>query len=134
MEKRILWIEDDARELGPLLWPLEDEGFQIDIALNASQGADMAMKNKYDIILLDILLPTGKENLVKPVEFTGIKVIEYLRKKGNKTPTIALTVVNDPDAERELFKYGIIKIITKGATLPSELMNEIKDIIEEDQL
>jgi DNA-binding response OmpR family regulator len=131
MEKRILWIEDDANELGSLFWPLEDEGFQVDIAKNASQGVRMAMQNKYDLIILDILLPTGKEKLVKPVEFTGVKVIEYLRNKGVTTPTVALTVVSDSSVESDLKKCGVIKIIPKGAILPSELKNEVKAILEE---
>jgi DNA-binding response OmpR family regulator len=129
MEKRILWIEDDARELSSLIWPLEDEGYQIDIALNATQAVEMAMKNTYDVIILDVLLPTGKKELVKPVVFTGVKVIEYLRKKGNTTPTIALTVVSDPDVELELRKYGVLKIINKGSVLPSHIKKEVESII-----
>lgn len=128
---KLLWIEDDARELKSLLWPLEDEGFEIDLAFDAMQAIDLVTINKYDIIILDILLPTGKKEILKHIEFTGVKVAEYIRNKGKNinTPMIALTVVRDSQVEKALKELNVLKIISKGSVLPSQLRNDILSII-----
>jgi len=69
--EKILWIEDDAKELAPLLWPLEDEEYEINVATDAVQAIDLLNKDTYDLILLDILLPTGQKDPSKYIEFYG---------------------------------------------------------------
>lgn len=129
MGKKILWIEDDAQELKSLVWPLEDKGYKIDFALDARQGEDLATKNKYDMIILDILLPSGEPDLSTYVEFTGVTVAERIREKRVDTPMIALTVVNEPAVVDKLKELNVLKILHKGSILPSSLMNEIEEII-----
>lgn len=129
MTKKILWIEDDARELKSLLWPLEDEGYEIDVAVDATQALELAYKNTYNIIILDILLPSGKKNQLTYEEFMGVKVAEDIRRKGINTPMIALTVVKDKEIEKVLKDLHVLKIISKGSILPSQLANDIKFLI-----
>jgi DNA-binding response OmpR family regulator len=126
---KILWIEDDARELRSLLWPLEDDGYEIDVAVDAMQARELVYKNIYDIIILDILLPSGEKDLLTYEEFTGVKVAEDIRKKGINTPMIALTVVKDKEIENTLKELNVLKIISKGSVLPSQLSKDIKTII-----
>lgn len=129
MEKRILWIEDDAIELESLTWGLKDRGYEIDVAFDAKDAISMVHKDSYDLIILDILLPTGEKNPKKSIEFPGEKLIEEIRKHGFNIPTIAITVVSDAELERRLKDFNILKMFTKGRILPSQLLAEVDDIL-----
>lgn len=129
MTKKVLWIEDDARELKSLLWPLEDEGFEIHVAKDATQALDLVLNNIYDIIILDILLPSGKKDQVEYDEFTGVTVAKEIREKGIHTPMIALTVVKDREIDKTLKELNVSKIISKGSILPTQLASDIKSLI-----
>jgi CheY-like chemotaxis protein len=129
MGRKILWIEDDARELAPLLWPLEDEGYDIYVAEDAIKAVELLNKNTYDIILLDILIPTGQKDPSDYIEYTGVTIAEYIRGHKIDTPIIVLTVVSDSGIEKKLKELNVSKIISKGSVLPTHLKKEIQTIL-----
>jgi DNA-binding response OmpR family regulator len=133
MGKKILWIEDDAYELEPLTWPLSDAGFEIHTALDAFDAINEIrdQKNKYDLIILDILLPTGEKNEINKVEYVGANLLEEIRKLDKNIPVIAFTVVRDSELHEKLNRLGVKKIFTKGAVLSSDLLNAIIKILGE---
>jgi len=61
--KRILIVEDEPAISQVCQRVLIDEGFDVDIAANGLLAQDMLSKNKYDLCLIDIRIPTmnGKE-------------------------------------------------------------------------
>uniref|UniRef100_UPI00384DF770 response regulator transcription factor n=1 Tax=Clostridium algoriphilum TaxID=198347 RepID=UPI00384DF770 len=63
---------------------LSHEGYIVDVAYNGRVGLDMAEKNEYDLILLDIMIPG----------INGIEVCRRIR-KSSQVPIIMLTAKSD---------------------------------------
>ncbi len=78
---RLLLVEDDSRVARFIKKGLEAERYQVDVATDGHHGIDMGQAGTYDLIILDIILPTT----------SGIQVCQYLRSKGIQTPILMLT-------------------------------------------
>jgi len=63
MKHRVLWIEDGAYgDLPDLIGPVVvDGGYDLDIALDATQGVEKILGNEYDCVIVDIRLPPGTD-------------------------------------------------------------------------
>src|SRR5436189_5529003 len=56
-QMRILVIEDEPRILAFLARGLEAEGFTVDGAPDGRAGVQQASRGRYDLVILDLLLP-----------------------------------------------------------------------------
>ena len=83
----ILLIEDELDVVNFVKKGLGEESFEVSVALNGVDGLEMASKNQYDIVLLDIMIP----------EKNGIEVCKEIRLKAIQTPILFLTALNTPD-------------------------------------
>ena len=83
----ILLIEDEPDVVSFIKKGLEEESFEVSVALNGIDGLDMALNNQYDIFILDIMIP----------EKNGIEVCKEIRGHGIQTPILFLTALNTPD-------------------------------------
>jgi two-component system copper resistance phosphate regulon response regulator CusR len=83
----ILLIEDEPDVVNFVKKGLGEESFEVSVALNGVDGLEMALKNQYDIVLLDIMIP----------EKNGIEVCKEIRGHGIQTPILFLTALNTPD-------------------------------------
>ncbi|HEX9161293.1 MAG TPA: response regulator transcription factor, partial [Thermoanaerobaculia bacterium] len=77
----ILIIEDDAAMTVALRDGFEFERYAVEMANDGEQGMRMASRGRYDIIILDVMLPKK----------SGLDVCRELRERGNNTPIIMLT-------------------------------------------
>jgi len=80
-ELRILIIEDEPDLLHALSLNLKAEGFAVLTASRGDTGVEQALRERPDLVLLDIMLP-GKN---------GLDVCRELRRKGFEAPIIMLT-------------------------------------------
>jgi signal transduction histidine kinase/CheY-like chemotaxis protein len=91
---RILLAEDNLINQKLTLRLLEKSGHKVDIADNGKVAVEKWRQNKYDVILMDILMP----------EMDGLKATEKIRafekETGGRTPIIALTA-NAMKGDRE---------------------------------
>lgn len=55
--KKVLIIEDEQSILKLLSFNLEQEGYAVETATDGQVGLQMGLENKYDMILLDLMLP-----------------------------------------------------------------------------
>lgn len=78
---RILIIEDDPAVLQGLTESLETEHFQIEQARDGVEGSEMGRDSRFDLIILDLLLP----------EKSGEDVCRELRAAGVETPILILS-------------------------------------------
>jgi DNA-binding response OmpR family regulator len=85
--KRILLVEDELNLVGFIQKGLTEEGFEVSVALNGEVGMELAAANRYDLILLDIMLP----------DRNGIDICKELRRWGMPTPILFLTALNTAD-------------------------------------
>lgn len=81
----ILLIEDEKRLADSLKSGLQEDGFQIDVAPDGTQGEAMALANAYDALIVDWRLP-GQD---------GKTVVERVRAAGRQMPIIMLTALGE---------------------------------------
>lgn len=82
---KILIIEDDINILSFLTRGFKEDGYIIDSANNGKDGEYLAFRNRYDVIILDWMLPLK----------SGIEVLRSLRKKNVTIPIIILSAKNE---------------------------------------
>ncbi len=78
---RVLVVEDDQRLAAVLRQGLEEQGYAVDLAPDATRGFDMAVTYPYDAMLLDVMLP-GR---------SGFDVLRDLRGRGSLSPILVLS-------------------------------------------
>jgi two-component system, OmpR family, alkaline phosphatase synthesis response regulator PhoP len=78
---RILIVEDEAGLVTALRDRLRKEGYDVSVARDGTSGLEMATRDHFDLILLDLMLPG--EN--------GLAVCQKLRQSGSATPILILT-------------------------------------------
>ncbi len=100
---RVLIVEDEKKVAGAVRRGLEAEGFAVDVALTGTDGLWMATENRYDVIVLDIMLPG----------MNGFKVCENLREAGDWTPILMLTAKDGEYDQAEALDTGADDYLTK---------------------
>lgn len=115
--KHILIIEDDLEIIKLLEIHLTDLIYSTSRAMDGGQGLKMALENDYDLILLDLTLPT----------MDGVEICKRLRAKKN-TPIIMLTAKSE-EIDRVLgLEIGADDYITKPFSI-RELLARIKAVM-----
>lgn len=84
----ILVVEDNDNMLSVLQFGLREAGHTVDTAVNGIDGEAAALSKKYDLMILDIMLP-GKD---------GISIVKSVRSAGITTPILLLTGLADIDS------------------------------------
>lgn len=84
MKHSILLIDDDQELCGLLTEYFTAEGFEVAMAHTGTEGLQLALKQNFDLILLDVMLP----------EMDGFEVLKALRVQ-KMTPVIMLTAKGD---------------------------------------
>ncbi len=78
---RILVVEDEKHIASFIKQGLKEEGYAVDVAHDGEEGYFFAGTEKYDLIVLDIMLP----------KIDGVTVCKNLRKDKITTPILMLT-------------------------------------------
>ena len=86
---KLLIIEDSQRLLRALGTGLRKLGYAVDLVADGAEGLDFARYNEYDVIVLDLMLPT----------MDGLTVLQRLRALGRKTHILILSA-KDQVADR----------------------------------
>jgi len=85
---KILIIEDEAKTRDYLQQGLAEAGFSVDVTRSGLDGHHLAMTERYDLIILDVMLP----------DIDGWRILQSVREAGRKVPVLFLTArdsVND---------------------------------------
>jgi two-component system, OmpR family, response regulator len=93
---KILIVEDDLENATFLEGRLAELGHLIDAAANGREGLQLAAENKYDVIILDRMLP----------ELDGVALVRSLRRAGVATPVLFLTNLSGIDDRVEGLQSG----------------------------
>lgn len=100
---KILLIEDEKGLIMTLTDRLESEGFEVTSANDGKKGFDAAVSGKFDLIILDVMLP--KKN--------GYDIARDLRQKGIDTPILMLTAKGETIDKVLGLKLGADDYLTK---------------------
>jgi DNA-binding response OmpR family regulator len=78
---KILVVEDEHKIANSIKKGLELEKYVVDVSYDGEDGYDLASSQKYDVIVLDLMLPKKDGN----------SIVKDLRKGQNHTPILILT-------------------------------------------
>lgn len=78
---RILVVEDEKKVASFIKKGLEEDYYSVDVALDGKEGARLALSEEYDLIILDIMLPSKD----------GISILKDIRTAKISTPVLMLT-------------------------------------------
>lgn len=120
--KKILCIEDEYF-IGELYErALRNAGYDVTIVLNGTDGLQVAQTNKYDIILLDLMIPG----------LIGIEVLRALRdpniSPGFNSKIVITTNLDQDDATKAEVEKQADGYIIKAAITPKELVAYLDQI------
>ncbi len=112
MAIKILLLEDDKLFNETLQDFLEEEGFELDFALDPYSALELSYKEVYDLYLFDVNLPYE----------SGFDLLHKLRQSGDTTPTIFLTSREDKASLKEGFERGADDYMKKPIDLDELLL------------
>jgi DNA-binding response OmpR family regulator len=115
---RLLVVEDESAFASFIREGLQSEACSVDVAADGVQGFEMASKNPYDLILLDVGLPN----------LSGIEVCRRLRESGLQVPILMLTARDTVEDKVQGLEVGADDYLTKPFAL-EELKARIKALL-----
>lgn len=115
--KKILVVDDEPSITTLLKYNLEKENYNVDIAHDGEVAVEKALNDKYDFIILDLMLP----------KLTGFDVTKKLRKEKIATPIIMLTAKDDTVDKIIGLEIGADDYLTKPFS-PRELIARIRAV------
>lgn len=123
-KETILIVEDEKNILELLKFNLEQENFKILTAASGKTGLEMALSEKADLIILDLMLP----------EIDGLEICKTLKQnsKTNRVPIIMLTAKSEETDKIVGLELGADDYVTKPFS-PRELVARIKAVLRRSQ-
>ena len=79
--RRLLLVEDEPGLVMTLTDRLAADGYDVESATTAQTGLEAALNGRFDVILLDVMLPGG----------SGLDICRTIRQRGIQTPVLMLT-------------------------------------------
>jgi len=105
---RLLLVEDEPDVAETLSWGLGAEGYVVDTADNGVDALWKATENAYEVIVLDVMLPG----------LDGYQVCRRLRERGQWTPILLLTAMDDDLDHAEGLDSGADDYLAKPFSYP----------------
>ena len=116
---KILLIDDNTDITDAISLFAESQGYSCLVSNDGKEGSELAKKENFDLILLDITMP----------EFSGYDVLNTLKDDDNfdMKKIVVITASNlDSSAAEKIESYGISKLVRKPVSLDSlqDIFNE----------
>jgi DNA-binding response OmpR family regulator len=115
---KLLIVEDEVRIADNLKKGFMQESFDVEVAYEGETGINSAVRNTYDLIILDLMLP----------KVNGLTILRRMREKKVFTPVIILTAKDSVDDKVEGLDIGADDYVAKPFSF-EELLSRVKAII-----
>lgn len=115
---KLLIVEDEQKLALSMQKGLKNESFAVDVAFTGNDGLSQIHINKYDLILLDLMLPG----------IDGLSILKKIREEGNTTPVLILTAKGQLDDIVAGLNLGSDDYLTKPFAF-NELVARINALI-----
>ncbi len=100
---RVLVVDDDRHVAETVRRMMLAEGWVVDVVHDGAAGLEAASTDRYDVIILDIMMP----------RLNGYEVVRELRKARVWTPILMLTAKDGEYDQAEAFDFGADDYLTK---------------------
>ena len=117
--KSILIVEDDGFISELYVRALKKAGYEVELAAQGPVGLKLAREGKFDIMLLDIMIP----------DMTGVEVLKELRKEKAVAPEMRIIITTNleqDDETREAVESLADGYIIKADITPKVLVKMIQ--------
>jgi two-component system copper resistance phosphate regulon response regulator CusR len=115
---RILVVEDEKKTAAFLAKGLREAGFTVDLAPDGETGLEQASTTKFDLLIVDIMLPNKD----------GWDVVAELRRDGVRTPILFLTARDSVRDRVKGLELGADDYLVKPFAF-SELLARVRSVL-----
>ncbi|HEY7401007.1 MAG TPA: response regulator transcription factor [Actinomycetota bacterium] len=112
---RILVVDDEPRIVSFVSRALTAEGFAVESALDGRRGSDLARSGRFELVVLDLLLPG----------LHGVAVLREILEARPQQRVLVLSAVSDVESRVDCLELGATDFMTKPFAL-SELVARIR--------
>lgn len=119
---KILLVEDEQKIADYLKMSLTAEYFAVDVAADGELGMEMALHNKYDLVILDNMLPIK----------SGLEICTAARSSGKTFPILILSARDETTTKVDLLNAGADDYLSKPFSL-EELLARIRALLRRPQ-
>jgi DNA-binding response OmpR family regulator len=123
MEKKILLVEDDPFLIDIYSTRLKKEGYLVEVSNSGKDCLNKLEKENFDLLILDLVLP----------DINGMEILEEINKRkdlSRKFKIIVLSNIGDKKEMEKGIKLGATKYLIKAHYTPSEIVEEIKNLLK----
>lgn len=124
--KKILLVEDEQFLSEMYQMKLESEGYDVFFAANGKDGLEIAIKEKPDLVLLDLLMPI----------MDGYEMLTELR-KNKETKNLKVCILSNLGQLSEINRskeIGIEGFLIKANLTPSQLVENVEKLLRGEKL
>ncbi|MCL2528808.1 MAG: response regulator transcription factor [Coriobacteriia bacterium] len=100
---RVLLVEDEKYLAKAVAEILKKNNYTVDMVHDGQEGLEYALSGIYDLIILDIMLPT----------MDGLAILQSIRKSGIEAPVILLTAKGQSEDKVKGLDYGADDYLAK---------------------
>lgn len=118
-KKRILIVEDEKPLAHALELKMTHEGYETTVAPTGRAGLDEASTGKYDLILLDLILP----------EIDGFAILEALKAKKLNPVIIVLSNLGQDEDRKKAADFGVKNYLVKSNVPLADIVKVVKSSI-----
>ena len=124
MEKvTILVIEDDDRMAELICRGLEENGFDVTLRTNGSEGLSAAFRQRFNLVITDIMLPG----------LNGLELCKQLKQTDDAYPVIMLTALGTTDDKVDGFDAGADDYMVKPVDV-DEMILRVEALLRRSQI
>lgn len=119
----VLIVDDDQFLLDIYSVKFKEGGLAVSVADSGESALEKLEENDFDIILLDVVMPS----------MDGLEILKRIKQE-NLAPNATLIILSNQGQPEDIDKaksLGIDGYIVKASTVPSEVLDEIKEIHED---
>lgn len=119
---KILIVEDDIALRNVYETRFKLEGYDVLISGDGEEGLSIAVKEKPDMVILDLMMP----------KISGMDVLDILKStpETKKIPVLILTALTQESIKTKGFVFGANEFMVKSESKLEEIVDKVKAMIK----